>query len=376
MRPTQDLAYRARNWFWYWRVRQISGLTNDELDKKCFGAHGRRQHFERLEVTASDPDEMPLVDGKTLLELVDAWDAPEDGGAGPYACATRAFRSRLWSFLATRDVAQATYTDYIQHCAEDRGWMRAHDRDYALYAMFLGADEPAIEHGVETAYSAMLHKLVNDASPDATAMLIALFREAMYQVELENAIAIRKALTASIVWMGERLEIPRNMTQLIKQLAIDRVLSNRWITEADWRTQTNTPVTPRLTTRARIREFNAWVRWYTNRPAAFDGNGYGRFPLVPRSARTDWLEAHRDFLDEVREEVGALRQTHWNFGDSQVLENKAFAEKARIYAEGLLSHICPPDVAPERFYNSRPNLEMGGLPPAFPSPGHAVSSTD
>lgn len=376
MRPTQDLAYRARNWFWYWRVRQISGLTNEELDKKCFGAHGRRQHFERIEASASDPDEMPLVDGKTLLALVDAWDRPADARPGPYAGASGGFRSKLWFFLATRDLPPAVYTDFIQQYAAERGWMRAHDRDYPLYAMFLGADEPAIENGVETAYSAMLHKLVNEATPDTTAVLVALFREAMHQVELEKAVAIRKALTASIVWMGELLEIPRNVTQLIKQLASDRVLSNRWITEADWRKQTNTPVKPKLATRARIREFNAWVRWYTKRPLEFEGNGYGRFPLVPRSARTDWLEEHRDFLDEVRREVGAMRHTNWKLRDSQVPENQALAEQARIHAAGLLSHICPPDAAPERFYATRPSLEMGGLPPAFPGSRRAVSGTD
>ena len=376
MRPAQDLAYRARNWLWYWRVRQISGLTNEELDKKCFGAHGRRQHFERIEASASDPDEMPLVDGKTLLALVDAWDRPADGSPGPYAEATTGFKSKLWSFMAAREQHPAIYTDFIQQYAKDRGWMRAHDRDYPLYAMFLGEDEPAIENGVGTAYSAMLHKLVNEVTPDATAVLIALFREAIHRVELENAIAIRKALAAAIVWMGELLEIPRNVTQLIKQLASDRVLSNRWITEADWRKQTNTPVKPRLSTRARIREFNAWVRWYTNRPPTFDGNDYGRFPLVPRSARTDWLEEHRDFLDEVRREVGAMRHTNWKFRDSQVPENQALAEQARIHAAGLLSHICPPDAAPKRFYATRPSLEMGGLPPAFPGSRCAVSGTD
>lgn len=368
MRPTQDLAYRARNWFWYWRVRQISGLTNEQLDQKCFGDHGRRRHFERLEASASDPDEIPLVDGKTLLELVNAWDLPGDRGPGPFACATRAFESPLWSFLATRDQAPTVFTDCIQNYAEKRGWMRVHDCDYALYAMFLGTDEPAIAHGVETTYSAMLHKLVNEVSPDATAVLIALFREAIHQVELENAIAIRNALTASIVWMGELLGIHRNVTQLIKQLSSDRVLSNRWITEADWRTNTNTPITPKLASRARIREFHAWVRWYTNRPQAFDGNGFGRFPLVPISARTEWLEAHRDFLEGVRREVGAMRHTHWTFSHSLVPENQAHAAQARIHADGLLAHISPPDIAPERFYTTRPNLELGGLPPAFPAP--------
>lgn len=376
MRPTKDLAYRARNWFWYWRVRHISGLTNYALDKKCFGAHGQRGHFAQIEKSASDPDERPLVHGKTLLELVDALDLPENGGPGPYACTTRAFESKLWSFLATRDLAPSVYTDFIQQYAEERGWMRAKIRDYPLYMMFLGVDEPAIEDGVGTAYSAMLHKLVNEVSPDATAVLVALFREAIHQMELENAIAIGKALTASIVWMGERLGIPRNVTQFIERLARDRVLSNRWVTEADWRTQTKTPVTPKIGSRARVREFNAWVCWYTQRPRALEGNGYGRFPLVPRSARTDWLETHRDFLEKAQGEVGALRHTHWYLHDSWVPENRVLAEQARIHVDGLLSHLGPPDVSPERFYTTRPNLEMGALPPAFPGAQNKVPETD
>lgn len=374
MRPTQDLAFRARNWFWYWMVRKISGLSNAGLDGKCFGSHGRRRHFERLEASASNPDQMPLVNGMTLLELVDAWDRPEDGGRGPFARATDAFRSNLWSFLATRDQPPAVYTDFIQQYAEARGWLRISYRDYALYSMFLGTEEPAIEHGVETAYSAMLHKIVSESSPDAVAVLIALFREALNNVQLENAIAIQKVVRRSIALMGEELGIPAQVTKLIMKLTSDRVLSNRWITEDDWRSLTNTPVTPKLDTRGRIGEFKAWVTWYTNKSKVVNGDIYGGFPLVPRSLRTDWLEEHRDFLEHVLTEVYALQHTHQMFRDSLVPENKAMAEQAQFHAKGLLAHINPPDVEPETFYSARPNYEMDGLPSPFRPHGVSPSS--
>ncbi len=244
--------------------------------------------------------------------------------------------------------------------------MRAHTRDYPLYLTFLGRDEPAIELGVFTAYSAMLHKLVNDITPDATAALVALFREAMHHVELERAIAIRTALTTSIMNLGECLGIARNVTELIQQLARDRVLANRWVTEADWRKHTDTSLTRGITSRARVREFQAWVSWYTRRPKTFNYTGYGQFPIVPRSARTDWLEAHRYFLAQVEQEVSYLFQNHINLKDSEVPEIQRIAEDLRIRADGLLSHFNPPDPEPARFYTTRPNIEMGNLPEAYP----------
>jgi hypothetical protein len=377
MRPTEDLAYRARNWFWYWRVRHISSLSNDQLDLKCFGDQGRKRHFERLQSSASSPDEVALVAGSTLLDLVDGWERPVDGRPGPYASLKRDFKSRLWEFLAGRDLAPSVYCDHIQEAADARGWMRAGDRDYSLYETFLGDAEPAIESGISTAYSAMLHKLVNEATPDATAVLLALFREAMHRVELEQAIAIRTALNASIAWMGHRHGIPERVTQLLRQLVRDRVLANRWVTEADWRKDTNTPVKRAMGSRARIREFQAWVTWYTRRPRAFDATGYGRFPLVPQSARTDWLETHRGFLEEVGREFHVLREQHINFRGSLIPEYRDIAEDARIRAEGLLSHFNPPEAEPTRFYdNSRPALEMGHLPTPFLGRPTAIDPVD
>jgi len=378
MRPTEDLVYRARNWFWYWRVREISGLSNDRLDSKCFSKQGRKRHFERMQSSASAPDKFALVEGKTLLTLVDRWDTPDDGGPGPFVCATKDFNSRFWDFLAGRNLDLSVYSDYIHRFAHSRGWIRAKAGDYGLYRTFLGEEEPAIEPGVSTAYSAMLHKLVNEATPDTSAVLLALFREAIHRVDLEQAIAIRTALSASIASMGHRHNIPSSVTRLISQLVDDRVLSNRCVTELHWRSETNTPVKSGIGSRARVREFQAWVQWYTGRPPGFDSTGYGLFPLVPRSVRTDWLESNRNFLSEVRMEADALKHDHLRFRDSIVPEYRRLSEEARIRAKALLSHVAPPEVEPVRFYgNARPALEMENLPTPFKvQPTRVAQSND
>lgn len=366
MRPTIDLAYRARNWFWYWRVRAISGLSNERLDVKAFGNEGRRRHFERIQASASAPDEMALVDGVNLLSIVEGWDKPEDGTPGPFAGATEDFHSVLWDFLAKRDQEPAVFSDYIQAFAQKRGWMRVVGADRSLFATFLGCDEPAIEPGISMAYSAMLHQFANEATPDAIAALIALFREAMSRVQLEQAMAIRLALRCGIRTMCADLEIAEDASQLIWQLAMDRILADRWITQRDWRLATGTLDTSGQTSRERVRDFQAWVSWYTQRPADFEQADLGQLPLVPRSARTDWVEANHDRLMWLLLEAWRLRHQGWIWMDSIDPERRRAAKESLDKADLLLATVSPPASAPARFYQSRPRIEISQLPRAYP----------
>lgn len=364
MRPADDLAIRVRNWFWYWQVRGISGLTNNGLDRKCFGKdEGRKRHFERLEQTAASPSEMPLLDGCTLLEIVDGWDILD--GHAPYAPATQAFHSPLWSYLSTRDQAPNVYSDYIQQYVQQHGWMRLRADDMSLYLTFLGQSEPAIQANVSTAYSAMLHKLVGQGTPDALAVLIALFREAMHGVLLEQAIAIKSALKAAVIWMCELNEMPDQLRNLLWQLVHDRVLSNTWLTESDWRQRTGAARKHNLSSRARIKEFRAWVTWYVSHSRTKEKTGYGAFPIVPRSARIDWLEDNRDALNSAYNELIWLQGVHHDFRDSCAPNAGAYAEAAQNEINRILGMLPPPNEESARFYESRPAMEMGNLPRAY-----------
>jgi len=369
MRISEDLAFRLRNWFWYWQVRAISGLSDDGLDEKCFGeSDRRRRQFERIRASASSPNRVAVVGGQTLLDAVNDWDRPDDGGPGPYAVATTAFNSRFWDFLAARHLEPREYSAFIQQIARERGWVRASTDDSGVYFTFLGGDEPAIEQGLGTAYSAMLHKLVEEATPDTTAVLVALFREAMHRVDLEQAMAIKSALTTAVIMMCRRAKIDRPTEHMIWQLNKDRVLANWWITEAHWREYTQTPVKPNISTRQRIKEFQSWVWWYIGRPLSFQKTGYGLFPIVPGSARTDWVEDNRSALDIAYEDISHFRWQHLLLEDALDPAIQREAEKMKADADELVAAFRVPPGEPTRFYSSRPNLEMGDLPPAYVEP--------
>lgn len=381
MRPTIDLAYRARNWFWYWRVREISGLSNDFLDRKCFGNSGRRRHFERIQVSASSPNEMPLVDGKTLLDLVDRWDCPSNTEPGPYETATQEFNSQLWTFLATRDLPLSIYTDYINQYAEKHGWTRIASSDWSLYTLFLGEHEPAVEHGVSMAYSAMLHKLVNEPTPDSIAMLIALFKEAMDRVNLEKAIAIRSALRASVFWLAERTGLNNTSVSLIINLVNDRVIRNQWFVESDWKNQTKPSNLTTKSSRDRVREFQAWINWYIGPRNNQVSKIFGEYPLVPRSERTDWVEEYYEFLLTVRKRIAYLESLNIALRESISPNSRQLAEDSRIEADEILSLIQAPDTEPKRFYTSSPDLIIQKLPRPYPlsepsDPKHTQENKD
>jgi hypothetical protein len=359
MRPADDLGYRARSWFWYWRVRQISRLSNRELDQKAFGDVVRKRHFERIQHSASSPDEVALFSGRTLLEVVDQWELPGTRAPRPFSEATAGFRSRLWEFLTRQDVAPAEYTNFIQEAVAARGWHRVHRRDRGLYREFLGEDEPALGPSDGTAYSAMLNKLVSDASPDSLALLIALFREAIHAVHLQEALLIQAAVTSAASLMCA--DMPKTETRLIIQLVDDRVLANVWLTEADWRETTGRTRGLARNSRDRLIEFRAWVAWYIEKSPHHFTAGYCSSPIVPSSSRIAWIESNRALLSELyrdicereTDRVFSLLGTDWN--EDQECTHPSDFSLQLAQEMGLPTEASPrfPGGAP-RFYAERP----------------------
>lgn len=355
MRPVDDLAFRARTWFWYWTLRNDSGLSNDGLDDRFLSQDakgGRKRHFERIEQTASSPASFALKDGKTLLKLVDEGGFPE---------ASQVFNCRLWEFLTERDAPPQTYSDYIAEYIDARGWHRIGVRDLSLYITFLGDQEPAVQQDVSTVYSAMLHKLMNETTLDGIAVLVALFREAMAGMLLQQAIAIKSALGAAVVWTCRQRSIPKTPARLLSQLIDDRVFSNRWFSQEDWRVHTGHPRKEKLSTRERVREFKAWVQWYIKDSHRIGTTQFGLFPIVPRSERIHWIEENGAELQAVLRDVGRLKEEHWMFSDSLIPRFQEHAESSRLAADALLKIYAPPDSKPEVFYESEPPFRMGNL---------------
>lgn len=365
MRKADDIALRARNWLWYCMVRGTHDVPNEQLDKKFMAARGGRvRFFQRIQDSASSPDEIPVLGGKTLLEVVGAADRVQPDQPGPFAPATTAFRSKFWDFLTSRVAPPQVYTDFIQSYANTHGWIRLANADFAVYETFLGRDEPAIEDHIGTAYSAMLHKLANDATLDATAVLIALFREALSNVDLKRAVAVNWALDAALDQLCRIQRFPGLLTTLLFRLVNDRVSGNTWLTKADWRAATNAPVAKKPTSRQRVAEFHAWVSWYISRARPDRVARYGQLPIVPRSARVDWVESNKDQLVQVDRKVRDLWSFDFKLDDE---ESRRQVAEAKREADALVARFqCPFDTR-EAFYDHEPRLTIADLPKCYPT---------
>lgn len=363
MKPPLDLAYRARNWFWYWRVRQISGLSNDRLDAKCFGDSRRRRSFDRLQETASSPDRVPVVDGNKLLQVVDDWRDVGRGSAIAYRQATLDFRSELWDILGSRQSDPAVYTKLINTYAANRGWTRIANSDAALYRAMLGRDEPAVEEGVSTAYSAMLHKIANDATPQSIAVLAALYRETVHQGSLDLAISVQHAIRAAVPWMCDRLGMDARTSMLIQKLVKDRVIANRWFTEEDWKKTLAESPSPGRSTRSRAKDLQAYVDWYVYRSGDYKREEYGRHPIVPRSERLDWISEQRDVLSEAFNEAERSRVDALTLSESISGEIREHSVRLAQRSADLLQSRSVPPLRGQHFYShGKPVLTIGNLP--------------
>lgn len=366
MRNPDDLAIRARNWYWYWKVRNISGMSNYQLDAKCFNDTGtsRKRYFERVEATASAPDRMPTVGGKTVLDVVAGWKAIAGNKPGSFASATSAFRSRFWEFLSSRGLQPDVYSSFIQDFADQRGWMRFGDGEGLLYEKLLGFKDASSLVIAPTAYSAMLHKLINDQSIDSLAVLVALYREAIGEGRLDEAIVIKRATICALGHIHVP-GMPTQLVDLISWLVRDRVFSNIWITEMDWRARTRTPRRSDISSDERAQELLELVHWYVERAHMLRHTGYGQYPIVPKSPRHVWLIENEDMLTVPLAKLSQLGITFaaMDLCDSGSMDAKAKSDRAKI--QRVRRTIKSPPPGKDRFYNDPPPIVCEDLPQPF-----------
>lgn len=333
MRLLDDIAIRTRNGFWYYEVRKISRLKDAALDRKAFGGDcERRRHFEGIRRSWSSPDARQTFGGKTLLEVVNAWDASGDG-RGPYADATRNFRSPFWKFVQQPNIPLEEYLAHIDKYVLDHGLVRLSHEDRLLYGSFLSGYEPALQYGATPAHSAILHSLAMTCTLDAMSVLIALFRVAMARGSLERAIAIRKAMRLSMLEMSITGHLPSQVAIYVSVLVEARVLANCWVSAADWKASDDYVIKKPSSTE-RIHAFCRYRLWFITH--ATIGSRYGDAPIVIPTSGILWAEQNREALvaaqeclDRARAEI--IHDNVYSANEAQV--SKHLAEVDRILRE-------------------------------------------
>lgn len=296
MKPPLDLAYRARNWFWYWRVREASGLSNERLDVACFGDSVRRRSFDRIQKTASSPDDVPVVSGKTLLETVSQWPPGSDEPSEIYKQVISAFRSNLWGLLARQPTDVEGYRVHLSSFAARHGWERIQGPNEAAFLEGPWNSSWLWRKMRSAEFAEMLLDLGTEASPDALAALLALYLEAAEEGDGDHQPAIRMAITSVLMRFESHLGVDRRTTSLLRRLIEDRVTGRRWI-EHFGHTEIRSPeATSSKNSAARARKFNDYVDWYVNQPAHLGSDAHSKPCRCHGHGVTLWVKVGSAFI--------------------------------------------------------------------------------
>lgn len=296
--PPTDIAWRLRNWVWYWQVKEATGLSDEALDTAYLSPPSsegnRRRFFHRVRTLGSDPTlPRPDLDDRSVFENVHA-----QGSDPQLQIARRAFDSPLWLMLSSRSWGVEDDRLYIAETIADRGWYRLQPEDRELAIEFI-RDEPALGQceDREHVYSTMLTHLESHASADHIALLAALYREALNEVSLEQAIQLRSSLRACTGHWVRHLAIPEDIARLIERLVDTRLARNIWTTIEFPRGQFST----------QQQYVRALVKAHLEEQPTIDGSRLSMYPIVLPSPRLAWLKAHKEALLQEHFHVLATR---------------------------------------------------------------------
>lgn len=279
-RPELDLAFRIRNWGWYWLVKIESGLSDDDLDRKFVGSE-RPRFFYHLRSMGTSPT-TKRKKKPTVFSRIHA--------NGNYFQAKQWFESKLWTFLTNPHLKKEDFTAFLQEEIERRGWFRVLPDEAPAGEWALGDDEPALSKGWSLSYQAMVRHITSIEGIDRLALLSALYREAYYDFELDSARRLSQALDIAV--REFICEFPANpehtfFLRCLQKLIQDRIQRNIWLSESD------IPSAKKYTTSNRRRQVRYFMSWYMIEGKSIKNSGFSQYPIVTNSERTQWLRTHK-----------------------------------------------------------------------------------
>lgn len=279
----KDIADRAANCCWHWLLKQTTGLSNDAMDESFVllrdRASGRLKCFYRIQGMGTSPKETRgYLKKQTIFETVhelpglldfDAIHALAVPPRYPEAC--HLLVSPLWEILTCRDISVARLNAIIDSL------LRVYKRERFM-AWQLGVLErtkaglgKTLQEGLSISDEDLLGPLRNACDVDSLALVIALYKVAIANVELELALQLHGVVLDVVANFAKTWQFDWLLDNLLVQLVIDRGLHNIWLTEKDWVKQTNRMLLratkeKRVTESQRKRELVEFIQWYINRP--------------------------------------------------------------------------------------------------------------
>ncbi len=301
-RPELDIAIRIRNWLWYSEIKKATQLSDDRLDQRYVHIQLKQGHepirqrvFYEIRSMGSSPDELRGYRiRKSIFEKVH-----EDG---QFADIKFNFELPLWRYLSDPSVSAEEYCAYLNQEIECLGWFRLDARDAGIAKLALGRDEPAVKAGVNRVFSSMIHHIANMPNPlRSLCILIALFKEAYSQYELETALAIREVILSFSRYASYGTSLNDDLKYLLDKLIVDRVLSNLWIRERDFEEIRSSEKSNRK------QEIRAFINWYLDPNSDARRNYQEIYPIVAKTDRTEWFVNNRDNIRKMRAPYSKIR---------------------------------------------------------------------
>jgi hypothetical protein len=281
--PYKDIALRLRNWLWYWLMKDLTGWSDDVLDmmfvKPYPKGSGRPRCFHRIRGLGSSPaekrgsrkDRSIFEEVHQLPGLLSYEDIHSLKTELPYQDACHLFVSPLWEILSTPNMTLARVKEIIDMLTLHRQMIRMTGAEYWILdqsAADIMEELSALKYGYTD--SELLSTFQQSDDVDSLALLIALYKEAVAEFELQRAIDIGKTLGQVLNNFKERYAPLPWLETLFVELLRDRAVRNIWITEADYvRSQgfDLRKATGSHSESKRRREIMQYVQWIINRYA-------------------------------------------------------------------------------------------------------------
>lgn len=343
--PRLDIALRARNWIWYWMVRRESGLTDSELEARYAKSRDNPSEslptFTRVRTMGTSPQDTRGF--RKSGSIYDAVHCQENREAGKFEAARRAFESPFWEMLTTPNPSLARLQEIIESISTKRGLTRIRDYEIHILNGVISNEQLLKDVGIKIGDEHAIHELLKIQDLDTTALLAALYHEAIRNFRLDRALLLQDYVALPITMFLSTFQPEDPVFELAFMLVSDRILSDYWVTELDWYEATGRTPPRSGSEDSRIKEINGFLAWYTANPRNLPKKkspGLG-IPAAPPPALL-WFRKNSDELISLQKKI-EWGQTFVSPADAEASQVQDEITNIRRLVEAKLRQFDPGD---------------------------------